>query len=435
MTCRSARRQMADLFDDAAVSASAELHAHLEVCGACAAEFAGARNALASVTPVERVRASLDFKERTMNKLHQELNAAPAARPRLWARPIPRLAFSVGLVLAIVLALPYFGGNHSQSGAIALLAQSVQAMSSLQTVHITARMRTLPRDNFEMIGLNYDFVPVEMWKEFGTPQKWRIEKPGRVVAMDGAGSLLLIGGNQAMRGGARTGFVDWLMPLLDPDRVLQSELLSARQGKSQATLTNPTDRASHETMLRVARRAEGDLTNDWLRNKSVLESDHTCVYRFDAPTNRLAGLQVLVHSGGQDVPVFEITNIVYNEPLSADLFTPALPADVSWMGTPADLPVTGAIPATPREAALAFFEGCANRDWQRVASVTQLSDGLKQDYGGIQVVSVGEAFQSGTYRGWFVPYEIRYPGGQTKKHNLAVRNDNPQKRFILDGGF
>jgi hypothetical protein len=97
--------------------------------------------------------------------------------------------------------------------------------------------------------------------------------------------------------------------------------------------------------------------------------------------------------------------------------------------------VTGAIPATPREAALAFFEGCANRDWQRVASVTQLSDGLKQDYGGIQVVSVGEAFQSGTYRGWFVPYEIRYPGGQTKKHNLAVRNDNPQKRFILDGGF
>jgi hypothetical protein len=425
---------MADLFDDAS-PASAELHAHLETCGACAAEFAGARKALAAVEPAQRVRASLDFKERTMNRLHRGLNAAPAARPRLWARPLFRLAFSAGLIVAIVLALPHFAGNHSQSGAIALLAQSVEATQALQTVHITARMRTLPNDNFEMIGLNYDFVPVEMWKQFGATPKWRVEKPGRVVAMDGASTLLLIGGNHAMRGGARTGFVDWLMPLLDPERVLQSELLSARQGKSQVTLTSPTDRGSHETMLHVARRAEGDLTNDWLRNKSVLESDHTCVYRFDAATSRLTGLQVLVHSGGQDVAVFEITNIRYNEPLAADLFTPALPADVSWLGTAADLPVAGAIPATPREAALAFFEGAAKQDWQRVASVTQVSDEIKHDYGGIQVLSVGEPFKSGLYGGWFVPYEIRFPGGETKKHNLAVRNDNPQKRFVLDGGF
>lgn len=435
MTCRSARRRMADVFDSAEVSTGAELRTHLEVCGACAAEFAGARNALAAVEPVQRVRASSSFKERTMNKLAGELTAAQAAKPRPWARPLFRLAFSTGLILAIVLALPYLSGNHSQSGAIALLAQSVEAMPALQTVHITARMRTLPRDNFEMIGLNYDFVPVEMWKDFGAPPKWRVEKPGRVVVMDGTASLLLIGGNRAMRGGARTGFVEWLLPLLDPDQVLQSELKAARQGKSQATLTTPTDPGSHETLLRVARRAEGDLTNDWLKNKSVFESDHTCVYRFDAATSRLAGLQILVHSSGQDVPVFEITSIRYNEPLPADLFTLALTADVSWLGTAEDLPVSGAIPGTPRDAALAFLEGAASQDWQRAASVTKVDDRLKRSYGGIQVLSVGEAFRSGTYPGWFVPYEIRFPKGETHKHNLAVRNDNPQKRFILDGGF
>jgi hypothetical protein len=146
-------------------------------------------------------------------------------------------------------------------------------------------------------------------------------------------------------------------------------------------------------------------------------------------------LQILVHNNGQDVPVFEITSIRYNEPLPGRLFTLELPADVSWMGTAADLPVSGEIPATPREAALAFFEGAAAGDWQRVASVFQVDDRLKRAYGGIQVVSVGEPFQSGSYPGWFVPYEIRMSGGHVKKHNLAVRNDNPQKRFILDGGF
>jgi hypothetical protein len=99
------------------------------------------------------------------------------------------------------------------------------------------------------------------------------------------------------------------------------------------------------------------------------------------------------------------------------------------------LPVSGAIPATPREAALAFLEGAASRDWEKVASVQKVDDRLKQYIGGIQVLSVGEAFRSGTYPGWFVPYEIRFPGGTTKKHNLALRDDNPQKRFIVDGGF
>jgi hypothetical protein len=431
MTCRSARRQMADVLDG---TAQPELRGHLKVCGACAAELEGAREALARIEPAQRVRASLDFKERTMNKLAEQLTAAPAAKPRPWARPLLRLAFSAALILAIVLALPYFSGNHSRSGAIALLAQSVEAMPALQTVHITARMRTLPNDNFELIGLNYDFVPVEMWKDFGNPPKWRVEKPGRVVVMDGAGSLLFIRGNQAMRGGVRTGFVEWLMPLLNPDQVLQTELLAARQGKSQVTLV-AAEHGSREFRLQVARQAEGDFTNDWLKNKSVPASDHTRVYRFDAATNRLTGVQILVHSNGHDVPVFEITGIRYNEPLPADLFTLALPADVSWMGTAEDLPATGAIPATPREAALAFFEGAATRDWQRVASVYKVDDRLKQIFGGIQVLSVGEAFRSGAYPGWFVPYEIRFPRGYTTKHNLAVRNDNPQKRFILDGGF
>jgi len=42
-------------------------------------------------------------------------------------------------------------------GAIArlnLMAQSAQAMSNLQSVHITARMRTAPQDNFEFIDPN-----------------------------------------------------------------------------------------------------------------------------------------------------------------------------------------------------------------------------------------------------------------------------------------
>jgi len=251
--------------------------------------------------------------------------------------------------------------------------------------------------------------------------------------MDGAASLFLIRGNQAMRGGAHSGFVQWLLPLLDADQVLQSELKAVREGKSQAMLAATP--GSHETLLHVTRRAEGDFTNDWLKNKSLSASDHTRVYRFDTATSRLTGLQILVHDNEQDVPVFEITSIRYNEPLPPQLFALALPVDVTWMGTAEDLPVSGVIPATAREAALAFLEGAATGDWKRVAAVYQVDEKLRKYLDGIQVLSVGEAFRSGMYPDWFLPYEIRMPGGELKAHKQAVRNDNPQKRFIVDGGF
>ena len=162
MTCWSARRQMADLFD-AEVSGGTQLRAHLEACGACAAEFAGARDALTAVEPVKQVGASLDFKARTMDRLRAELTAVQGARPRTRNTPFLRLAFMTGAILAMVLALPYFGSLGTNRGAVTLLAQSVQAMSGIRSVHILARMRTHRGDNFEIIGAEYDFQPVEMW--------------------------------------------------------------------------------------------------------------------------------------------------------------------------------------------------------------------------------------------------------------------------------
>jgi hypothetical protein len=48
---------------------------------------------------------------------------------------------------------------------------------------------------------------------------------------------------------------------------------------------------------------------------------------------------------------------------------------------------------------------------------------------------LGDPFQSGQYPGWFVPYEIRLKSGEVKKHNLAIRNGNPAKHWLVDGGI
>ena len=421
---------MADLFD---TNDQTDLRDHLAACAQCAAEFEETLNAMARIEPAQRVCASPDFTERTMDKL-TELSAAQAVRPRIRTTPFLRLLATAAVILGIVLILPYFGSLGTNRAATALLAQSMEAMNGLQSVHIVARMRTPPGDNFEVIGTEFDFQPVEMWKEFGPTPRWRVENPGRVVVMDGQQSTLFTKPNRVVHGGRYAGFIEWLKPLLDPEQVLAAELRAAQKGESRAAIRQEGPRVT----LTATRKAQGEFLNDWGRNSSVPESDHTRVYQFDAATNRLTGLQVILHDSGKDTVVFEITDIRYNEAVAPQLFTVTLPDDVISYVPPEQMPVKRPLPATAREAAQTFLEGLAQRDWDAVLTVypaTAVPEDLQHDGGGLQVISIGQPFQSGLYGGWYVPYQVQLADGHRKSWNLAVRNDNPSHRWLQDGGF
>jgi len=93
---------------------------------------------------------------------------------------------------------------------------------------------------------------------------------------------------------------------------------------------------------------------------------------------------------------------------------------------------------TPKEMTIAFFQACADEDWDELLKFTSDSE-IKQEtkdyYGGLEIISIGEPFKTDEYHGWFVPYEIRLKSGSIKKWKLAVSNRNLVQRYMLDGGF
>jgi len=299
-------------------------------------------------------------------------------------------------------------------------------------------MRTPPRDNFDMIGLEYEFVPIEMWKRFGEPPQWRIEKAERVMVMDGQSSLMLAKPNFAVKGTRDAGFAMWLTSLLDVDHVLENELQEARQQRSKLRLAEEVVNGEVETVLTIKAGAQGDFRNSWMRNSSIWESDNTRIYHFDTQ-KRLTKLQVYMHSSGRDVMVFEASQIDYDIPLDASLFALTLPEDISWYVDPSEMPAPTPGPlSTPKEVAQVFFEACAREDWGKVLEIyphSAVTQNMKDIMGKLQIISIGEPFKSGLYPGWFVPYKVKLRSGELKTWNLAVRNDNPAGRFILDGGF
>ena len=438
MTCREAQERMVDLFD---TDPPAGLREHVAGCEACGREYAEIERVLAGIEPALRIQASPDFKERVMRRVAE--TDAPAKRWRIF---FPRLAFTGAAVLALVVAAPFLATLGGKRGAqpgtvVSLLAQSVEAMAGLKSVHLTARMRTRPAENFEYINPECDWVPLEIWKQGGEPAMWRVEKPGRVVVMDGKSALLYIRpSNFASRGGPRAGYIEWLRLLLDADQVLEKEMRLAGAHPSAATLTEETQGGSHRLVLRVRREAAGDYTNDWVLNKNVDSSNHTRVYYFDPGTKRLTGMQIVLHAAKGDAAVFEITGIRYNEPLDPALFTLALPADVIWDVPPEKMPLKAgkAAPQTPREAAVMLFDAFSREDWDQALMVyasSSINPLLKRAFAGLEVISIGEPFKSGPGPQQFVPYEVKLKSGQVKKHALAVRNDNPARRWVFDGGL
>lgn len=332
----------------------------------------------------------------------------------------------------------------STASAAQLLTEAAKAVEDVWSIHIKARMRTRPGDNLGMISLEGDFIPIEMWKKVDDAGVvlWRIEKPGRVIVTNEDSTIMLMGQNEAVK--ARPSpigaFDSWYGHLMNVDEIIDNVLKETmEQPNDQVCMYNEVAKEGTELVLETESAARGDFTNDWCKNSGIETSDHKKVYRFDAESKLLKGFEVYVHTDKEDILIFEVTDIEYNPEIDDGMFTLELPKDMIWYEEPKPLADNEKYQRiTPEEAARAFFQSCTDENWDETLKFWPMSavdDKLKSYLGGLEIISIGEPFKSGLYPGWFVPYEIKFRNGRIKKMNLAVRNDNPAKRYIVDGGI
>jgi len=167
-------------------------------------------------------------------------------------------------------------------------------------------------------------------------------------------------------------------------------------------------------------------------------------YRFDAKSQRLEGADFYLHRrSGDEVLLLTIERIEYDQPIDPVVFSVKLPDDVQWVEDPKPLAGNERYEKmTPKQAARAFFAACAKREWDEAGKFYTVpwSKGFEDYYGGLQIVSIGEPFQSARDVGkvdenWIVPFEVKLQNGRLLKHNLGLRKDSLVKRHIICGGL
>jgi hypothetical protein len=354
--------------------------------------------------------------------------------------------FGIGGAVASAAAMLFMSGMWltqpaNAQKAAAALARGAEAVPNPRAVHMVAKMRTDPRDNFSSIDPKLDLQCIEIWRLFGDQPKWRVEKPGRVAVMDSVSTVQLLRPNlvvklpQAAGDAFGTG---WMLGLANVQDMITRELRTAQaKGWTLKTVEETTATGEKKQVVTVEARAEL-ADNDWVKNKRFQTADTRRVYRFDAKTQRLNGFEAYLHQPGGDVLVFATERIDYDQPIDPSVFTLELPKDVVFVKDVERLPDNAKYEKmTPKEAARAFFEACGKEDWTEVQKFSRMpnDERIKSLLGGLEIVNLGEPFQSKAYPGSFVPYEIRFKDGEIKKWNLAMRKDNPANRYVVDGGL
>jgi outer membrane lipoprotein-sorting protein len=378
-------------------------------------------------------------------KQRQRQSAAgiqPTLRRIVMKSPVTKLAVAAAVVLAVLLPASFFLKSTSSASAAQVFYQAAAAMGKLKSFHIRVDMRTHPGDNFALIDLNHDFVPIDFWKQATDDEwgQWRLEEPGRVVVMDGQWSTMLYKGtNYVHRVGDRGPERYWNECMVELDAVMNREAKQAVEQPGEFSLRRESgDDGREKTVIAVEALSKVPET-DYLRNAYIDDSNHLKIYRFDAQTKLLEDVEVYVHDAGRDVLVFRLVQAEYNIELDPGLFVLQLPDNPIISEPLATLPDNEKYEKmTPKEAAIAFFTACAKEDWDEAVKFmgqTDVEQSFKDMMGGLEIIEIGEPFQSAGYVGWFVPYKLKMKAGYIKTLNLALRKDNPANRFEYDGGI
>lgn len=398
-----------------------------------------------------RASAELD------NRVHDDITRALAETEKAKsARPIPniwrkimknkmtKLAAAAVIIIAVALSVNIFHKSIPTASAAEVFAEAAKAVANLYSINIKARIRDLPQDNFQHIELEHDFVPFEMWKttdDIGV-LKWRIEKPLRVAVMDGEYATLLIQNMFACSGRCpdfQCYDCDWCGQLLDVEGLLESALKQAQESpNTDVCMWNESINGRDKIVIDIETKAVGGLENDYLKNKFLSTANTKSIYTFDSETKLLEAFSIYVHTEESDVLVFEITDIEYNPELDESLFVLELPEDVVWLNDVEILENNEKYEQmSPKETAEIFFQACADEDWAEAVKFDTMfaAEEIQEMFGGLEIISIGEPFQSGFSSAWFVPYEIKLKNGQVRKHNLALKKDKEANRYFIDGGL
>ena len=178
------------------------------------------------------------------------------------------------------------------------------------------------------------FVPIDIWKQFGDQPKWRVEKPLRVIVMDGHSTVMLMRPDHGVKLPQATegAFDSWpLLQLTNVKSIIAANSAPRWPKDGKYELASKMTPEGEKKIGVTVETKSGLPDGDYSKNHWMHQADLRKVYRFDAKTGRLEGMEAWLHQPDGDVKILDHRVIEYNQPIDPNVFALELPEKVFWV--------------------------------------------------------------------------------------------------------
>lgn len=422
MNCNDFKEKVVDLFDkDIDMQAQAQLREHMANCHDCKAYY--------------------DELCETFNIL-QPLDTANIRKTkithRLWRYAAAVAIFLFGFVI---------GWNHlfstpavADDAKLTFLQQSIQSVQNVGNFQMEVYARTTQQENFATFDPAMPFVKIDIkllrQNDF---LFYRVEKAnGRTVVSDGRNQYMWIPNVLYLKGSQESDFLEHFANLIFPERLLTIQ-------KSAIKLSNENKMTQVESDSTIVLTVDGVEKNSDLRQLFETGKMDDCRLIVENTFTKNDGLlrfvKLWVIKDGKKILLLHIDNIRYNVMLNKGEIT-RLPTaewtDITEQRATSSNRLKQLQNETPQQAAKRILNAViADKDSQAAEALIYYKSILPQLIHKLKdcKVSAFETRKDSSYVGVYVFYTLTTPEGNREKRHIAIRNDNEQHIWIVDGGL
>lgn len=422
MNCNDFKEKVVDLFDkDIDMQAQTQLREHMANCHDCKAYYDELRKTFNILQPLD-----------TANIRKTKITH------RLWRYAAAVAIFLFGFVI---------GWNHlfstpavADDAKLTFLQQSIQSVQNVGSFQMEVYARTTQQENFATFDPAMPFVKIDIkllrQNDF---LFYRVEKAnGRTVVSDGRNQYMWIPNVLYLKGSQESDFLEHFANLIFPERLLTIQ-------KSAIKLSNENKMTQVESDSTIVLTVDGVEKNSDLRQLLETGKMDDCRLIVENTFTKNDGLlrfvKLWVIKDGKKILLLHIDNIRYNVMLNKGEIT-RLPTaewtDITEQRATSSNRLKQLQNETPQQAAKRILNAViADKDSQAAEALIYYKSILPQLIHKLKgcKVSAFETRKDSSYVGVYVFYTLTTPEGNREKRHIAIRNDNEQHIWIVDGGL
>ena len=347
---------------------------------------------------------------------------------------------AIAAIVAILIYIPIFSGNNVQAKSIDLIEESILKTDEIKTLVITYSMRNPFTYNPDVIEMNSKMNDITAQIIFEQPAIWRFASKNKWYIFDGnysywhsnAYDYCLVGVKNSESDFDKSDLGKFNALFLNPTTFMETVLKMAEEKKAKFDMKNEGDSITLTIDCKVRsidknRFTTGDLFG-WYNSNFKYSFTTNCkqIYVFNKDTKLLKNFYVSVFYNNTFVTVLKSKKIEYNIAIDK--------AELLYV--PQELPKqllssqNNLVNMSSKQAVEKILIKFKND-----STATKFVPNRKEDFEkmlGMEILEIGEAYKKDGYVGEIVPYKVKLKDGEMIEANMAVRNDNEFKIWILD---